>query len=364
MSANSGEAWESESLKGDQKAHSAAGLFARDAKRARVWHVPRSRTPAVACDGVLAGSIVPLLEWKDPNMNLNRQWVGAMAGLALCASLWAPVARAQSNPYAIFDSAVSKRAKSVSVLVATGYQAQVVTLGKLLNASAIDKTVARNDDLLADRVYTQIKAELEQEQRYQVKRLAIQPERARQLVDGLWDRRQDRFGMWPKDMKDLVARCECDAVLLVADGPNHNTMVEAGLTFGPSFVGKTGLFGGKDVARAHVRAGFLSVLVDPATGERVRSAVAEDRPDYRDDAATWWPGADGTVSEAHWSRLADYLVGLRPAYRKSLAMVGLRPSCAHLYAPNTAYSGRTGEMPPPLPEDAAAKCPDLPTVNG
>jgi hypothetical protein len=297
-------------------------------------------------------------------MKSKRPWIGAAAVLGLCASLCAPITRAQSNPYAMYDSALSKRAQSVAVLVATGYQAQVVTLGKLLNASAIDKTVARNDDLLADRVYAQIKTELEQEQRYQVKRVAVQPERARQVVDALWDRRQDRFGTWPKEIKELVAKCECDAVLLVADGPNHNTMVEAGLTFGPSFVGKTGLFGGKDVARAHLRAGFLSMLVDPATGERIRTAVAEDRPDYRDDAATWWPGAEGTVSDAHWLRLADYLGGLRPVYRKSLAMVGLRPSCAHLYAPTTAYSGRTGEMPPPLPEGAAAKCPELSPVNG
>jgi hypothetical protein len=245
-----------------------------------------------------------------------------------------------------------------------GYQAQVVTLGKLLDTGAVDRLVARDDDLLAGRVYAQIRAELEQEQRYQVKRLAIEPERARQLVGALWDRRQDRFGTWPKDIKDLVARCACDAVLLVADGPNHNTMVEAGVTFGPSFVGKTGLFGGKDVARAHVRAGFLSMLVDPATGERIRTAVANDRPDYLDDAAAYWPGADGTISQAHWQRMADYLTSLTPAYRKALAMVGLRPSCAHLYAPNTAYSGRTGEMPPPLPEDTAAKCPALPPLNG
>lgn len=288
----------------------------------------------------------------------RTHWRALLACLALYAQLTLPVV-AQSTPYSPYDSALSKRAKVVSVMVVSGYQAQVVTLGTLLNVGRLDMTVPRDDDLLSDRVYAQVKAELALEQRYEVRRVQVSPEQARKLDDALWSRRDDRFGNWPRDMKDLVSKCECDAVLLVADGPSHNTMIEAGFTFGPSFVGKSGVFGGKDAARAHFRVGLLAMLVDPTTGDRIRTARAEDRPDYQEDVRAYWPGADGSISEAHWQRMASYLDGVTSVYRKALSMVGLRPTCAHNYFLDRGQAARTGEAPIPQPVEDTAKCPPL-----
>lgn len=285
----------------------------------------------------------------------RNHWSLLLWSLTLLAGL-TPAAEAQTTPNSPYDSTLSKRTKVVGVMVASGYQAQVVTLGTLLNVGRIDDTIALNDDRLSDRIFTQVKAELELEQRYEVRRLQIRPERARKLVNELWNRHESRFGSWPKDMKELVSHCECDAVLLLADGPSHNTMVEAGLTFGPSFVGKSGVFGGKEVGRAHVRFGLLAMLVDPTTGDRIRTGTTDDRPDYQSDAKAYWPGADGVVSEAHWQRMSSYLDGLRPVYRGAIAMVGLRPSCAHLYYQST-NTARSGEPPQPPPADEAIKCP-------
>jgi hypothetical protein len=268
-------------------------------------------------------------------------------------------ASAQGTPQSPYDSALSKRTKVVAVMVASGYQAQVVTLGTLLNVGRLDKTEPRDDDLLSDRVFAQLKAEMELEQRYEVRRLKVSPEQGRNLASTLWNRRDDRFGTWPRDMKEVLAKCDCDAVLIVADGPSHNTMIEAGFTFGPSFVGKSGVFGGKDVARAHFRVGLLAMLVDPMSGERIRTATVHDRPDYQDDAKAYWPGAEGAVGEVHWSRMANYLDGVTLVYRKALSMVGLRPSCAHRYfvANAGAMAARSGEAPPPPFVEDIAKCP-------
>jgi len=297
----------------------------------------------------------------------RTRWRLLLACLVLQTGL-APLAWAQHVADSPFDSALSKRAKVVGVMVASGYQVQVVTLGTLLNVGRLERNEPRDDDLLSDRVFAGIKSELALERRYEVRRLQVNAEQARKLTNSLWNRREDRFGSWPTEMKDLVANCDCDAVLVVADGPSHNTMVEAGLTFGPSFVGKSGVFGGKDVARAHFRAGLLTMLVDPKSGERIRTATAHDRPDYQEDAKAFWPGSEGSISDTHWNRMARYLEGLGPVYRKSLSMVGLRPSCAHRYAQaNTnAMAARSGEPPPPPVVEDTTRCPldGVPALNG
>jgi|GEM_PF-2145893 len=279
--------------------------------------------------------------------------------MMLGAVLTAGAAQVSAQGYAArsYDNALSSRTKVLGVAVLSGYRAQVVTLGGLLGIGAANRLVPRDDGLLADSIYAAAKSELDKEERYEIKRLRVEPEQARQFSEDLWNRRGNHFGRLPEDLKSIYADCQCDAVLVITDGPSHNTMVEAGLTYGPSWAGKAGMLGGKEAGSAHMRVGVFALLMDPRADKRVSSARAEERPDYEPASAQNWPGTEGPVSEALWQGMAKYLGGRQQVLRQALYEVGLRPSCAlPFFERGGQYGGRNESPPSTLPGSDPSRC--------
>lgn len=290
-------------------------------------------------------------------MMTNRMRRLLACAIGCCMAMQIASSHAQGDSARSYDNALSARSKVIGVAVLSGYRADVVTLGGLMGFGYANRLVTRNDGLISDRLYETLKTELDREERYEVKRLAVEPAQARQFVNEIWDRRSSRFGKLSAELQALTAGCQCDAVLLLADGPNHNTMAEAGLSHGPAWAGTAGALGGKTATKAHMRVGWYAMLIAPETGKRVASALVEERPDYAPASAENWPGQEGEVSEQLWQRMADYLGRREPLLRKALYEVGLRPSCAlPFFETGGQYSSRSQFPPSTLPGSDPQRC--------
>lgn len=256
-----------------------------------------------------------------------------------------------------YDTKLTKRIKTLGVVVASGFQVHVMTTGGLMLRRDGRFTTAHEGTQLADSLYAAISSELDMEQRYEFKRLPILPETARAVVNALWDQRTGRYGKLATELKSVYRECQCDAVLLVADGPGHNPIVDDAHTFGPTWVGKRSFLGGSQIAKSQLRMGLIAVLIDPATGERDGIGEASSRTEPVDASESNWPGEEGPVGEHHWNQMAAYFAQLNPAVRQALYWVGVRPSCALPYfSKKSPAEARDLEPPATLPGTDPAKC--------
>lgn len=177
------------------------------------------------------------------------------------------------------------------------------------------------------------------------------------MVNALWDRGTGRYGKLAPELKNVYRDCQCDAVLVLADGPGHNPCADDAFTCGPTWVGKRGLLGGSQIAKAQLRMGLVALLIDPATGERDGTGAASHRTEPADAIQSHWPGEEGPITEQHWAQMANYLGHQRAMVRQSLYWTGLRPSCALPYfAKKSPAQARDLEPPATLPGTDPDRC--------
>lgn len=262
--------------------------------------------------------------------------------------------------HAAAESELSKRTKKLGVLVATGYRAHVVKRGTLMNIGKLGQFVGHDDPKVADAVFEAAAAQLRLEERYEIQRLAIDPEAARAI-----SAKMSEDVVYPKELKKLLepyyASCQCDALLLIADGRAENMFSETAPSFGPSFSAKAAVSNTGEATKSHLRLGLVFALHDPVEKESVRSTLLSDVPDYSPDVQKYWPQPEGSVPAVYWERMAAYVGALPVLYQRALFRIGLRPSCALPYFDKDAMAQRRGTPPPQvLPGSDPAKCQPAP----
>lgn len=271
---------------------------------------------------------------------------GVAASLLLAGASQAQTRNTPSN-----DSDLSKRTKVLGVLVAAGARAHILSRGMLMHVQKDEIYVPTDEPLLADAIFEGLKAELDKEERYEVKRMAMTPDAARQYSDAIVKQMRSRTpisGAWNQLLTPYYESCGCDALLVVGDGRVFNEVTEVSANFGPSFAGRGGLAGQGEPEKAQFRVGLMFWLADPVKKEGVRGFTGTDIPDYSTDVASHWPGRDGSVAPKYWQGMADYLRSRTRLYQYSLFMIGLRPSCAMPYFDNDPVLQARGYAPPPL----------------
>ncbi|MBB2486283.1 hypothetical protein H5407_13755 [Mitsuaria sp. WAJ17] len=281
-----------------------------------------------------------------------------VAVAAMAANCLLPACAWAERVYQAHDSDLSKRARTVGVMVLSGSRARVQQIGTLLISKYNEfRFEPRDDDLLTDAIYRAVQDELMMEARYEVSRLPVDLAFARNVLGELWDPKTGVMNPWPEALVTAIKAAPTDAVLLIVDGTVYNSAKEAGFFVGPNFVAKGNWVGGGDPTEAHLRFGLRMALFDPVEGKPVRTGYGSDRPDYSPDVATLWPAGGGRPTQAQWQLMADYLGSLKSVYRRALHETGLRPSCALPFYESNRLAQSRGESPPPtLPGTDPARC--------
>ncbi|MFG6466007.1 hypothetical protein [Roseateles sp. BYS87W] len=287
-------------------------------------------------------------------MSFFGQWA-MRHGAAVALSLIAMAVHAQNRIAPAYDSDLTKRTKVLGVAVAAGARVEVFSRGLLMKVSKDNQIYVPTDaPLLSDAIFEGIKAELDLEGRYEVRRIAMEPAAARAYSEAVvseMSRGSRVSGVWNKLLMPYYETCGCDALLVIGDGLAYNELVDAGASFGPSFSGRGGLAGMGAPEKAQFRVGLFFWLADPAKRDGVRQYNKSNIPDYSDDVGALWPGKDGTIAPPYWERMAEYLKRQTPLYQESLHYIGLRPSCALPYFEASATLQARGYAPPQLLED-------------
>lgn len=279
--------------------------------------------------------------------------------LALAAGLIAP-AQAQGRDTPTYDTALSIRAKKLGVLVTSGYRAHVVKRGTMMNFGKLGHFVPYDGAKVADAIFEAVVAQVSQEERYDISRVAIEPEPARVIAGKFADGPADTR-IWEKLLAPYYEACHCDALLLVTDGRAENAFSETSPSFGPSFSAKAAVSNTGDAIKSHMRLGLLFVLVDPVARGAATGWGLSDVPDYSEEVAKFWPPSETAIDDAYWDRMAAYVGSPVKRYQQALFRAGLRPSCALPYYEKSATAQRRGEEPPKtLPGTDPAKCQPAP----
>lgn len=274
------------------------------------------------------------------------------------------LAHAQVRTTPVNDTELSKRTKKLGILVASGYRAHVIKRGTLMNiGNKLGRFVAYDDPRVADAIFNAVVAQISQEERYEISRVAIEPEAARAIASKLDDRGINGMSSkaWDKQLAPYYEACHCDALLLVTDGMSENMFSEVSPSFGPSFSSKAAVSNSGDAVKAHVRMGLVFMLGDAEKKEGSRIVTLSDVPDYSEDVKKYWPPADGEIANEHWDRLASFVGAPAARYQQTLFRIGLRPSCALPYFEHDVMAQRRGNEPPEtLPGTDPSKCKPTP----
>lgn len=290
-------------------------------------------------------------------MHFSKHLLRWAAGAGLAAACLAPAVVQAERVAQSYDSSLSKRTKTVAVMVVTGNGVRVQKAGAWLTKDNPVTVEGRDDGLLTDAIFQAVREELMLEERYEVFRHPVEPSFARSETARLWNSRTGELEPWSDTLMAAAKTAKADAVLMLLDGPARNIFLEPPFYYGPTFLGVGGLLDGKEASEAHLRTGLFAVLVDPVDGKRVRFSQVDDRPALSKELGKYWPSGGGRPSDAQWQLMADYLGSLKPIYRKALLEVGLRPSCALPFYERNPLAQARGESPPPtLPGTDPARC--------
>ncbi|MDR7270160.1 hypothetical protein J2X20_002818 [Pelomonas saccharophila] len=265
-------------------------------------------------------------------------------------------AQAQRRETQANDTELSKRTRKLGVLVTSGYRAHVVKRGTLMNIGKLGQFVTHDDAGIAEAIFQATLAQLSQEERYEVSRVAIEPEPARAIAAKVVDSWAYPKS-WGKLLEPYYDACQCDALLLVTDGSSENMFSETAPSYGPSFSSKAAVSNSGAAVKSHLRLGLVFMLIDPAAKEVVRRAQQSDVPDYSEEVQKYWPPSETPIPDEYWARLAAYVGTPAKLYQKGLFEVGLRPSCALPYFARSNVAQQRGQEPPvTLPGTDPAKC--------
>ncbi|KQW44871.1 MULTISPECIES: hypothetical protein [unclassified Roseateles] len=284
-------------------------------------------------------------------------------GRALVAALFVfslAHASAQSHNTATQDTELSKRTKKLGVLVVSGYRAHVIKRGTLMNIGKLGKFASYDEPRLADAIFNAVSMQIRQEERYEISRVRIEPEAARNIATEIYEKYR-LPNVWGKLLTPYYESCDCDALLVVTDGPSENPFSETAPSVGPSFSSKAAVSNSGDPIKSHMRLGLLLMLADPVEKRAVRHSLMSDVPDYSEDVQRYWPSSDTQVPQEYWGRLVAYVDSPTKAYQKALFWIGLRPSCALPYFNSSPFAQQRGQQPPEvLPGTDPSKCQPAP----
>ncbi len=148
--------------------------------------------------------------------------------LAAAAMLWCCIT--------VGANEVVASARRVAVAVWVGHELNLQRSGALVFGNERGKVAVVGDEL-ASMVYEAVSRELAQERRFSIRRVTLEPHELRGLGSkaaegstGVWRRSIDHMSA---ELTQALARCECDVMLVVAEGASERvtraetTIVEA-----------------------------------------------------------------------------------------------------------------------------------------
>jgi hypothetical protein len=272
--------------------------------------------------------------------------------------------------HAVAANELAPRTQRLGVLVLTGHEVELARVGALVfgNKRAF---VAAADEALSEAVFQTLSAELEKEQRFELKRLQAPKEHYRQLAEAAYQGARGFFGASLGDAQADIAKyaqaCDCDALLVVSSARGQLDGSSNQFFKGPAWVAYSGL--GDEAKKTQVAAYLMLFLVDPASGKVVKTAAnapdAHMVPHSVPVAASAWPKEMAAIEPEQWPALVNaFRSDLAATLRRPLFKLGLRPSCGLHYhqidnPPSRHPSQDTMEAAEParLPEGAEpAKC--------
>lgn len=248
-------------------------------------------------------------------------------------------------------------ARRIAIAVWVGHELKLQQMGTLVFGNQFG-AVRASDDQLATLVYTAIERELALERRFELRRLAVPPSELAKLASKAAERSTNvwmpSIGHMLAELGPLRAQCNCDAILVAAEGNAEIELTNQrvrGLT----------MFRRPQTPPDSVMAvsSLALFLVDSQSGNVVARSTTGPSVAF---VRMQWPGNASDVREldpAAWTAMYDGLyASVAGALMPSLYEVGLRPSCTYLfYLRRTPPQKRDPQnadylAPPPTPEGA------------
>ncbi len=245
----------------------------------------------------------------------KRTWV------TMLVSIWCTLAQAQTSDLA-------NTARRIGVLVLAGDELTLKRIGFVVFGN-VERKIDVPDMRLADLIFDEVKKELAAEERFDVRRIAIDRTSLATLATKVRDAksawRETKLDEFRSELRPYLRACDCDALLVVfeaeRDEPNTNQRIR----------GLTWLLGGVDQG-GRTRAPLLIQLLATPAG-----VVAQG-------GATSWGWARVALAESpkvdetrvlapeQWDALvAAFRAELANSLRFGLYSTGLRASCTQYF---------------------------------
>jgi len=278
--------------------------------------------------------------------------------------LWMACAMALTG--AACATELAARAKTVGVLVLAGDQLEVARIGMTVFGNK-RVVVAAPDGAMTQLAFDEIRAELDLEQRFEIRQVPVQRDDRVRLAKQGADASQGVLGpQWKLLAVELAPyrkACACDALLVAL--PAYNTPFYGSNQSAAGFWWAGYSRFSEDVHHSSAIVNLWLLLVDPATGDVVASGMAAAAPWGWRVPPEHWPKSTDEVPADAWPVLYQAFRGQLPhKLRHPLYEVGLRPSCTMYFLEMYPVAQTPDAFPPDPPQLPAgadpAKCEKLP----